>query len=91
MRQSLLRRNIAKIYEAKVHSDIAKRDAGHPVDELPDFVINDFMFNMYGVKSLVREQVKQLILGIRKYGKSDRRVNLFGQVCCLTHLTHPAL
>ena len=73
-----------QIYEDKVKADEVDDREGNKREPLPEFIY-DHLVNQYGLKSLAKEHLGQLINGVRKHCKKGTpeflpRVYMFGQL-----------
>ena len=84
MSETGIKKVINKIYEKKVLADQVDDREGHRREAMPEF-IQDHFIQQYGLKSLAREHMANVVVAVRKYGDPntegfDPRVQLFGQL-----------
>ena len=74
---------ITKLYEDKVQADEVDDREGNRREALPEFIYSS-LIHQYGLKTLAKEHLGQLVNGVRKHAKDDEnfnpRVKLFGQL-----------
>lgn len=73
--------------ELKIIADsIIDQISGSEREELPTFVMTHYLLHLVGMEASVIRQRQNMILGIRTFGKLDRRVYLFGRLTGLAEL-----